>query len=86
VLSKPLNRFGELIGNDFLASHSLSNDRYLVFGFALVLMMLLRPGGLFPSAQRRAEMIPSDNDITMAENQTMYDVRNENEPALGERA
>ena len=86
VLTKPLNRFGELIGNEFLSNHALSNDRYLVFGLALVLMMLLRPGGLFPSAQRRAEMIPEDNDISMAENQTLYDVRSENEPALGERA
>jgi branched-chain amino acid transport system permease protein len=86
VLTDPLNRFGELIGNEFLSKHALSNDRYLVFGLALVLMMLLRPGGLFPSAQRRAELTPEDNDISIAENQTLYDVRNENEPALGERA
>lgn len=86
VLTGPLNRFGELIGSEFLANHALSNDRYLVFGLALVLMMLLRPGGLFPDQQRKAELTPDDADITMAENQQMYDVRQENEPALGERA
>jgi branched-chain amino acid transport system permease protein len=86
ALTDPLNRFGELIGSEFLAKHTLSNDRYLVFGLSLVLMMLLRPGGLFPSAQRKAEMQPEDENITVAENQTLYDVRNENEPALGERA
>jgi branched-chain amino acid transport system permease protein len=30
--------------------------RMLVFGFALVLIMLLRPGGLWPSAVRRREL------------------------------
>lgn len=86
VLTDPVNRFGEFIGSDFLATHSVANDRYLVFGLALVGMMLLRPGGLFPSAQRAAEMTPEDDDISVAENETMYDVRTENEPALGERA
>jgi branched-chain amino acid transport system permease protein len=30
--------------------------RMLVFGFALVLVMLLRPGGLWPSAVRKREL------------------------------
>jgi hypothetical protein len=49
-------------------------------------MMLLRPGGLFPSAQRQAEMEPEDPNLTHVENEQLYDVRAENEPALGERA
>jgi hypothetical protein len=51
-----------------------------------VLLMLLRPGGLFPSKQRAAEMQPESEDISVAENQQLYDVKAENEPALGERA
>lgn len=86
VLKEPVQLVGEAIGWNALAEHDITQDRLLVFGLALVLMMLLRPGGLFPNAQRRAEMEPEDEDITVAEQQTMYDVRAENEPALGERA
>jgi branched-chain amino acid transport system permease protein len=74
-LTEPLNAFGERIGNDWLASHSVGEDRYLVFGAALVLMMLLRPGGLFPSKQRAAEMEPESLDITVQEQQDVFDVR-----------
>jgi branched-chain amino acid transport system permease protein len=86
ALNKPLQALGNAIGWEALANHDLKADRFMVFGLALVLMMLLRPAGLFPSAQRKAEMRPEDEDISIAENQTMYDVRAENEPALGERA
>jgi hypothetical protein len=53
---------------------------------ALVVMMVLRPGGLFPSARRRAEMEPDSPDITVQEKQQAYDIMQENEPAMGERA
>jgi branched-chain amino acid transport system permease protein len=86
ALRDPIQRLGETVGWDVLATHDITQDRLLVFGLALVLMMLLRPGGLFPNAQRRAELIPEDDDITVAETQTLYDLRAENEPALGERA
>ncbi|MCC6315609.1 MAG: branched-chain amino acid ABC transporter permease [Thermomicrobiales bacterium] len=86
VLTDPLQQLGHLLHSETIASHNLANDRYVVFGLALVLMMLLRPGGLFPSAQRRAEMTPESDDVRVAETQTLYDVRTENEPALGERA
>jgi branched-chain amino acid transport system permease protein len=74
-LTEPLNAFGEQIGNEWLASHNVGEDRYLVFGLALVLMMLLRPGGLFPSKQRAAEMQPESLDITVQEQQDLFDVR-----------
>jgi branched-chain amino acid transport system permease protein len=35
----------------------LTNSKLLLFGLSLVLLMLLRPEGLFPSAQRKAEML-----------------------------
>lgn len=74
-LSAPLNRFGEQIGNEFLATHNLGEDRYVVFGAALVLMMVLRPGGLFPSKQRAAELQPESLDVSVQEQQDLFDVR-----------
>jgi hypothetical protein len=65
---------GERIGNDWLASHNVGEDRYVVFGLALVLMMLLRPGGLFPSKQRAAELQPDSEDISVQEQQDLFDV------------
>jgi branched-chain amino acid transport system permease protein len=85
-LNAPLHWLGETLNIPFLAEHDLQSDRFLIFGLALVLMMILRPGGLFPSRQRAAEMAPDDEDVTDQEQQTMYDVRQENEPAAGERA
>ena len=90
ILAEELNEFlhwlGDRTGLTFLQAHDVTQDRFLIFGLALVLMMLLRPGGLFPSAQRQAEMEPESEDIKVAENQQLYDIRAENEPALGERA
>lgn len=69
-LSGPLNWVGEQMTwgpiapiGEFLANHSLTSDRFLIFGLALVLIMLLRPGGLFPSARRAAEMQGDDDDF-----------------------
>jgi len=52
---------------NFLAHHSLTSDRFLIFGLALVLIMLLRPGGLFPSSRRAAEMAGDDDTYTFDE-------------------
>jgi branched-chain amino acid transport system permease protein len=90
ILAEELNELlhwvGDRTGLTFLQTHDVTQDRFLIFGLALVLMMLLRPGGLFPSAQRQAEMEPEDPNLTHVENEQLYDVRAENEPALGERA
>ena len=74
-LTVPLNAFGAQIGNSFLATHDVGEDRYLVFGAALVLMMVLRPGGLFPSKQRAAELQPDDLGVVIQEQQDVYDMR-----------
>ena len=41
-----------------------SDLRMLLFGLALVLMMLFRPAGILPSATRRRELIPESADPT----------------------
>jgi branched-chain amino acid transport system permease protein len=73
-LTVPINAFGNIIGNDWLAHHNVGDDRYLVFGLALVLMMLLRPGGLFPNKQRAAEMEPESLDIAVQQQQDAFDI------------
>jgi len=37
--------------------------RMLIFGFALVLVMILRPGGLWPSPVRRRELASRDGEV-----------------------
>jgi branched-chain amino acid transport system permease protein len=78
-LTAPLNRLGERITweplawlGDWMATHNLNSDRFLIFGLALVLIMLLRPGGIFPSARRAAEM---EGDDDGDDNEDLYDVR-----------
>jgi branched-chain amino acid transport system permease protein len=51
-----------------------SDIRFLVFGFALVLMMRFRPEGLLPSARRRRELRATD-ELAAAESQQLFDVR-----------
>jgi branched-chain amino acid transport system permease protein len=55
-LNRPIQSIGKAIGYGGLESHDLGTDRFLVFGLALVLMMLLRPEGLLPSGQRKREL------------------------------
>ncbi|MBI3222922.1 MAG: ABC transporter ATP-binding protein [Nitrosomonadales bacterium] len=47
--------------------------RMLMFGLALILVMLWRPAGLWPSAQRRRELMP-DEAVAQQERDTVYDV------------
>jgi branched-chain amino acid transport system permease protein len=51
-----------------------SDIRFLVFGFALVLIMRFRPEGLLPSARRRRELRATD-ETAAAESQQLFDIR-----------
>jgi hypothetical protein len=75
--NRPMHWFGGKIGNEFLAEHDLKQDKFLVFGLALVIMMLLRPEGLIPSARRKAELHPETEDISEAQNQQFWDVEHD---------
>lgn len=86
-LTGPINSLGEWMSDwpsflgtfgEFLSTHSLTSDRFLIFGLALVLVMVLRPGGLFPSKQRAAEMSGDDDNFEFDEyepNQSLHDAR-----------
>ena len=60
VVLKQLNSMVEGIGIPFLQTINFVDYQYLLFGLALVLMMLFRPEGLFPSQRRRRELHIAD--------------------------
>lgn len=83
-LTRPLNWLGERMAGwpeplgtigEWASTHSLTSDRFLIFGGSLVLIMLLRPGGLFPSAQRAEEMKGDDDNYDFDEYETNQTVR-----------
>src|SRR5256714_8354027 len=47
-----LRALSQALGMPFIAQIPVGDSKLLIFGLALVLMMLLRPEGIFPSAQR----------------------------------
>jgi branched-chain amino acid transport system permease protein len=51
-----VHQLGDAIGAPILHAVDFGSSRMLVFGLALVVMMLLRPEGIFPSARRREEL------------------------------
>jgi branched-chain amino acid transport system permease protein len=85
-----LQDLGQGIGNSYLANFQLSDWRYFLFGMTLVILMLVRPEGLFPSARRRAELRAGEDTVegvdiegrgvesapeAMQARETLYDVR-----------
>ncbi len=57
-----MHGIGSAIGNEDLRLMDVSRSRQLIFGVALVVMMLVRPEGLFPSARVRAELHAAEED------------------------
>jgi len=60
VVLKGLNSMVEGLGIPVLDKINFVDYQYLLFGLALVFMMLLRPEGLFPSQRRRRELHIAD--------------------------
>jgi branched-chain amino acid transport system permease protein len=56
VLLKQLNTITDGLGIPFLSNINFLDYQFLLYGIALVLMMLFRPEGLFPSQRRRREL------------------------------
>jgi branched-chain amino acid transport system permease protein len=93
ALNTPLHWLGERITweplswlGEFMVEHSVTQDRFLIFGLALVLIMLLRPGGLFPSQRRAAEMAGDDDGTSAGDGDEVYEVRQGEGRLVGERA
>lgn len=56
VLLKQLNSITEIINLPVISDINFTDYQFLLYGIALVLMMLFRPEGLFPSQRRRREL------------------------------
>ena len=61
-ISNVIRGVGEAIDNPDLRFMDVSRSRLLIFGVSLVVMMLVRPEGLFPSARVRAELHAAEED------------------------
>jgi branched-chain amino acid transport system permease protein len=61
-ISGVIRGVGEAINNQDLRLMDVSRSRLLIFGVSLVVMMLVRPEGLFPSARVRAELHAAEED------------------------
>jgi branched-chain amino acid transport system permease protein len=75
-----LNRLTDLVkqiasnsNSQALADFKASDYRLLLFGVVLVVMMLVRPEGLLPSARRKAEL-HADEDIVAQENTSVFEI------------
>ncbi len=56
IFNDPIQALGESTHIELLQDFVLHNYNFLIFGIVLVVMMIVRPEGLFPSEARRAEM------------------------------
>ena len=61
VVLKQLNTVAEVINLPIISDIDYTQYQYLLYGLALVLMMLFRPEGLFPSQRRRRELHIADD-------------------------
>jgi len=57
---------GQTLDISPLKTIDLSLWRWFFFGLAMVVIMVLRPEGLFPSAERRAELHAGDEEAVLA--------------------
>jgi ABC-type branched-subunit amino acid transport system permease subunit len=64
VVLKELNQFFQGLHVPVLESIDFVQYQYLLYGLALVAMMLLRPEGLFPSTRRRRELHEASAEAT----------------------
>jgi ABC-type branched-subunit amino acid transport system permease subunit len=72
VLLKVLNQFFDRVEVPILSDIDFRQLQFLLYGLALVIMMLVRPEGLFPNSRRRRELHtevtePEQDSMTTAE-------------------
>jgi branched-chain amino acid transport system permease protein len=62
-----IRELGYLIGAQPLQTAELSSSQFLIYGLALVLLMLWRPEGIFPSRERQVELHEGGGSTAAAE-------------------
>jgi branched-chain amino acid transport system permease protein len=63
VLLKQLTNFLHPLNIPFISQIDFLQYQFLLFGIALVAMMLLRPEGLFPNKRRRRELHTAPDEV-----------------------
>ena len=63
VLLKQLNQFFHTVNLPILKDIDFVQYQFLLYGLALVAMMLLRPEGLFPSSRRKRELHEASEEV-----------------------
>jgi branched-chain amino acid transport system permease protein len=63
VFLKQLTNFLQPLGIPFISDIDFVKYQFLIYGVALVSMMLLRPEGLFPSGRRRRELHTTEGEL-----------------------
>src|SRR5829696_716760 len=84
-LNRPMHWIGDVTSVDWLYQHDVKQDRFLVFGLALVIMMLTRPEGIIPNKRRQAELRPETEDEFSHEQQQLYDIVEHHNPSAADR-
>ena len=75
------NRWGSIrslasaTGSEFLAELDIVKAKGFILGIALVVLMNLRPEGLFPSGRRKAELHAGDESVGLEHQsqETLFD-------------
>jgi branched-chain amino acid transport system permease protein len=73
VMLKQLTQFFDRVEVPILSDINFVEYQFLLYGIALVAMMLLRPEGLFPSRQRARELHTSEGEDSMEASPTGLD-------------
>jgi len=77
AISGTLQGLGNLTNVDVLREADVSRSRSLILGLALVVMMLMRPEGLFPSVRRQMELHAAEEseEEAAAQRETLYEAQ-----------
>ncbi len=74
-----LNNVPDAIGLNF----DVTSINFGIFGFLLLVMMVLRPEGLIPSGRRRLELHADDDTAMLVDEPQMYEVRHDESRDVG---
>ena len=80
VLLKSLNQFFDTTGIPILKDIDFIQLQFLLYGLALVAMMLLRPEGLFPNSRRKRELHSAITDTEQDELGSVPGTTEEDQP------
>ena len=75
IINTTVHGIGGALGIEFLSTLDIVKAKGFILGIALVLLMNVRPEGLFPSGRRKAELRVGDDDVAEGAQQreTLFD-------------